>query len=150
MLTRRMIGIDPLSSIRDSMDRAFGGLIDGGAEGIQRLGLGARGLGALDVWEESDRLFVEVDVPGLALDQIEVTVEDNTLTVAGKRPARESENVVQYCNERGSSEFRRVIQLPTETDSDRVNATLKNGVLTITLPKAQAVMPKRIEVKGTE
>ncbi len=150
MLTRRMIGIDPLSSIRDSVDRAFGGLIDGGAEGVQRLGLGARGLGALDVWENADKLFVEVDVPGLELNQIEVTVEDNTLTVAGKRPAVELENVVRYCNERGSSEFRRVIQLPTETDSDRVDATLKNGVLTITLPKAEAVKPKRIEVKGIE
>ena len=117
---------------------------------MQRLGFGARGLGALDVWEDSDKLFVEVDVPGLALDQIEVTVEDNTLTVAGKRQARDLENVVRYCNERGSSEFRRVIQLPTETDSERVDATLKNGVLTITLPKAEAVKPKRIEVKGIE
>ncbi len=150
MLTRRIIGIDPLSSIRDSVDRAFGGLIEGGADGFQKLGLGVRGLGALDVWEDGDNLFVEVDVPGLELSQIEVTVEDNTLTVAGKRLAVELENVVRYCNERGASEFRRVIQLPTETDSDRVDAKLKNGVLTIKLPKAEAVKPKRIEVKGIE
>ena len=148
LLTRRMMGMDPFGSIRDSVDRAIEGFFDGGSQGLQGLALGSRGLGALDLWEDEDTLFVEVDVPGLELNQIEVSVEDDTLTVSGKRIVRELENVVRYCNERGTSEFRRVIQLPTETDVDRVNAKLKNGVLTITLPRAEAVKPKRIEVKG--
>lgn len=150
MLARRMIGIDPFASIRQSMDRMIDGFVDGGSEGLQRLTFGVRGFGALDAWEDGDRLFVEVDVPGLELSQIEVTVEDDKLAIAGKRPARDLENAVRYCNERGATEFRRVLQLPPDTDTEGVEASLKNGVLTVSLAKLEAAKPKRIEVKGIE
>ncbi len=150
MLTRRLIGIDPLASLRNNMDRMLDGFLDGGSEGVHRFAPGAPGFGAIDVWEDGDDLFVEVDVPGLQLDQIEVTVEEDELTIAGNRPCRDLENAVQYCRERGATEFRRVIRLPVGTDTERVAASLKNGVLTVTLPKVEDAKPKRIEVKGIE
>ena len=152
MLTRRMIGIDPFGAIRNNVDRVIDGFIDGGSQGLQRLTHGARGFGALDAWEDGDKLHVEVDVPGLALDQIEVTVEDDTLTISGKREPRsfDGENLIRYANERVGTEFRRVIELPGDTDTENIEASLKNGVLFITLGKVEAVKPKRIEVKGGE
>jgi len=103
---------------------------------------------ALNILENQDGWIVEADVPGLTMDQLNVEVDGNELHIAGKREweTREGETFVR--TERASGEFRRTLSLPTDINLDGVDAKLTNGVLSITLPKAETAKPRRIEVRN--
>lgn len=91
--------------------------------------------------------------PGLDPAKIEVTVENGLLVIAGERaPAvpQAGDNLNFYAQERFSGSFKRVVSLPEEVDASRIQATYRNGVLRITVPKREAVKPRRIEVKELE
>jgi HSP20 family protein len=106
-----------------------------------------RGFPALNVWEDSECLHVEAEVPGLSLNDVEIFVIGNELTVKGRRPALKGNELNYHRQERGTGEFSRTVTLPYEVNSEKVDATLKDGVLTLTLPKAEAARPKKITVK---
>ena len=89
-------------------------------------------------------------MPGLNMDDIEVYVADNELTVKGQRKQAEHEAVTYHLRERGWGEFSRVLTFPSELDSSKVEASLDNGVLTLRLPKAESVKPRKIEIKLAE
>lgn len=103
---------------------------------------------ALNLWEDEANLYAELEVPGLKMEDLELTVTGNELTIRGEREAFEQEGVTQHRREREVGHFSRVIRLPVDVDADKVEATLKHGVLTITLPKAQSARPRKIEVKA--
>ncbi len=101
-----------------------------------------------DIKEESGHYLISMDVPGVNSDDIEVTVHDGVLSIRGKRNTEsrtEENNMVRI--ERASGQFVRRFQLPNAVDSDSVDANVKNGVLTIRLPKAKESQPKRIKVR---
>ncbi|SMC25584.1 heat shock protein Hsp20 [Desulfacinum hydrothermale DSM 13146] len=103
----------------------------------------------LNVSEDKDNLYVRAELPGMHPDQIEISVEGDTLTLRGERkPAPLGDNVSYHRREREFGRFRRSLTLPTRIDVDAVEATFNNGVLTIVLPKAQEVRPKQIPVKA--
>ena len=102
-----------------------------------------------DVIEREDAYEVSVELPGVDKDAVEVTFEKNTLTITGKREAENDENARYYRRERRYGTFRRSFRVPERgVDGDKVRAAYNNGVLTLTLPKAVEVLPKKIEVTG--
>lgn len=129
--------------------------------GLQDLGLGLLGdtawpwgespsgvFPALNLWEDGDNLVVEAELPGLRLSDIEVLVIGNELTIKGERKAEKREEVSYHRQERGTGVFNRLVRLPVMIDAGKVEASFKDGVLTVRLPKAEAAKPRRIEVKS--
>lgn len=108
---------------------------------------------AVDVLERNDAYLVRLDLPGVAREDIELSFEQNVLTVRGtKRSIAESQDQTEvrvYAAERVSGSFERAIRLPEFVDGDRISAEYANGVLGITIPKAQAAQPRKIEIGGT-
>ena len=102
---------------------------------------------AIDIRETEDSYLIEADVPGLKKDDIELTVEDNVLTLKGERNHESEEKKEGYRRmERRYGSFRRSFELPAGVDTGKVKADFKDGVLSVTLPKPEEVKPKQIEV----
>ena len=148
MLVRRINGLHPAMCVRDEMDKLFNGLLENAAAGMPLAGLGRRCFPAVNVWEDGENLFAEVEIPGLKMENLEVLVLGDELTIKGTRSESNEEGVRYHRRERGTGDFSRVVRLPVEIDADKVRAALRDGVLTITLPKAPAVLPRKIPVKS--
>lgn len=104
---------------------------------------------ALDLWQDDDNLYIEAELPGMRLEDLEIYVSgENQLGIKGSRDVPEYEKVSWHRRERTYGEFTRAVNLPCPVDEDNVHASLKHGVLTITLPKIEATKPRRIEVKA--
>jgi HSP20 family protein len=124
------------------LDEAFGRFFD---EAGRRLGVGA--YPAVNVWEETEAYHVEAEVPGLREEEIQVVVSQRTqVSLLGeqKSVAREC---VWHRRELPVGKFERVLTFPEAIDPDKVVAKLENGILHLTLPKAEENKPRRIEVK---
>jgi HSP20 family protein len=102
---------------------------------------------ALNVWSEGDTLHVEAELPGVPLEALEITVQGDELVLAGERRAPDEGGVTEHRRERAAGRFSRLVRLPVEVDAQAVQARLRDGVLTITLPRSVASRPRRIEVK---
>jgi HSP20 family protein len=103
---------------------------------------------ALNLWEDDEKLSVEAELPGYELDQLEIFVNGGKqLTIKGQRQQTPAEGGMWHRQERNFGRFERTIELPYDVDADKVAAELKQGVLTITLPKREEVKPRRIAVK---
>ena len=103
---------------------------------------------ALNVWADDDALYVEAEIPGLPLDALELSVMGDELTISGDRHEVIEDGVTHHRRERGTGPFSRVVRLPVPVDAEKVEAKLEHGVLLVTLPKAEAVRPRKIEVKA--
>lgn len=101
---------------------------------------------ALDLYQDADNVSAVVELPGMRKEDIEISLHDGTLTVAGERQGTPSEDEKAERTERFSGKFRRSVTLPTRIDAGKVSATYKDGILTVTLPKAEEAKPKKIEV----
>ena len=102
---------------------------------------------ALNIWEDGQNVHAEAELPGVRIEQIEISVTGDLLTLRGERKSEEKAGVACHRRERDFGAFARVVRLPAPIDASRVEASLKNGVLTITLPKSEQARPRRIEVK---
>jgi len=101
---------------------------------------------AVDVRQDKENVIVVAEVPGLAAEDIDLSITGNTITLKGeKKPETEAEDDYAHL-ERSYGSFERVIELPVEVAAGKAKATLLNGVLSLTLPKSEAVKPKRIEI----
>jgi HSP20 family protein len=104
---------------------------------------------ALNIYEEADRLLITAELPGVLAEDLDLSIEGETLTIQGKRDRRPAEAGVSYHRrEIESGSFSRALALPVKVDADSVGARLVNGVLTITLMKASAVTPRQIKVSA--
>jgi HSP20 family protein len=104
---------------------------------------------AINVWADEQAVFVEVDLPGVEADKLDINVvEGNKLTIQGERPVLNLPNAVWHRQERGAGSFTRTLTLPTMVDADKVEAKYENGVLRLTLPRAEAAKPRKIAVKA--
>lgn len=110
-------------------------------------GLTAPAYPAVNLWDAGEALQLEAEIPGVRMEDLEVLAVGNELTLKGRRQAPADERVAYHRRERGTGEFSRVIMLPVDVDPDRVEASLKDGVLSIRLPKAEAAKPRRIALK---
>ncbi len=107
---------------------------------------------AVDVHEYTDRFELYVDIPGVNPSSVELTLEDGVLTLSGERAPKMSSDAAgspQFQRiERSQGQFHRRFVLPDTVDSDKVNATGKDGVLTVTIPKQAKALPRRIQIAG--
>jgi HSP20 family protein len=109
----------------------------------------APGYPALNIWTSENGLNVTAEVPGIKPEDIDISVVGETLTLSGERHPNELQEGAQYHRqERGYGKFTRSIQLPFPVDVNKVEATFKNGVLQVALPRAEADKPKKIVVKS--
>ncbi len=100
----------------------------------------------IDVYTTDDDIVVTASVPGLDPESVTVTVEGDALTISGETPGR-LENVSYLFCEQFHGKFSRTLKLNVPVDADRIEATFDKGVLTLVLPKAEAIKPKQIKVK---
>jgi len=102
----------------------------------------------VDVRQEGDEWLIEAELPGLSQEDIEITVENGVLTIAGEiDKSTEKKEADYHLCERRHGKFSRSFKLPSTADGDKVNANLKNGILTLRIPTRAEAKPRRIEVK---
>lgn len=120
--------------------------------------LGGRGnrvwFPAMDTYETGKAYVIDVDLPGVKRDAVELSFEQNTLTIRGTREPNfrreENEEIRMFAAERTTGEFARAIRLPEYVDGENISAEFEDGVLRVTVPKSQAARPRKIEIRGRE
>jgi HSP20 family protein len=108
---------------------------------------------ALDIVEKRDAYIVVAELPGVSQSNVELSFEQNLLTIRGQKspsldPSKDGELRV-YTAERVAGTFERAIRLPEFVDSERIAADLRDGLLTVTIPKATAAQARKIEIKAS-
>lgn len=136
-----------LATMRQVMDRMFDEDMFRLAGGWDRSGGEAASL-ACDVAEKDDAYVVKASLPGVNPEDVDITLADNVLTIRGETKAdTEIKEEHYHLRERRFGSFMRSVTLPNAVDADKIEAVNENGVLTLTLPKAESVKPRKIEVK---
>lgn len=103
----------------------------------------------VNISEDKDHLYVRAELPGVKPEDLEITIKDNSLVLRGERKIPEEEKNANYHRrERESGFFRRVVRLPSPVDPNNVEATCKDGILTVRLGKPEEVKPRQIQVKS--
>jgi HSP20 family protein len=135
-------------SLRDAMSRLMeDSFVLPGMVGEMRGSGRSWGL-AVDMFETNDHLVVKASVPGVKPEELDVTVQGETLTIKGEtKEEQESQQGRYHFRERRQGAFARTLTLPIPIQSDKVQASFENGVLTLMLPKAEAVRPRTIKVQ---
>lgn len=134
---------DPVSSMRRELDHVFGQLFNQASENGA-----ARGWFApVAMWDDADKVYLEVELPGVAKDGIDVTVHNGMLRVSGERKAPEGDRNY-WVNDRSYGTFDRALSLPEDVDADSIDAHFADGVLQIVLSKKPEAQPRKITVRG--
>ncbi|MBS1856311.1 MAG: Hsp20/alpha crystallin family protein [Acidobacteria bacterium] len=103
---------------------------------------------AVDIYETDNELVLKADLPDVELKDLDVRVENQTLTITGERKFERKENAKGYHRvERSYGNFARSFSVPNTFDTEKIGASFKNGVLTVTLPKKEAAKPRQIKVE---
>lgn len=132
---------NPTRSLFNEFDRLFNAQT-GAWDMPQTWGL------ALDVIENEDGYTVKASVPGITPDNLNVTLEDNVLTIKGEIAADENvEDAHYHLRERRYGSFSRSLRFPVDVNAEAIEATYQNGVLSLDVPKAEEVKPKQISIK---
>jgi len=138
--------LDRMVTLSRAMDEAFGGTNGEATSGVPQ----QYWVPALDAWETESAFHVQLDLPGLTSENVDISFDRNTLTITGNRPATiqapEKGEVRVFFAERAYGSFQRSLRLPQYVMSDRIEATFDNGVLTITVPKAEEAKPRKIAI----
>ncbi len=144
MVLRYVAPRHPIHHLRREMDRLFSSVLSN-VDDVS-WPLTGRGRPAANVWETDDALKVELEVPGVNSDQVELSVVGGELSIRVDRPDVDEEGTAYHRRERPVGAFARVLRLPVPVDADRVEAEMRHGVLTISLPKAESARPRKIQV----
>lgn len=142
----RFGGFDPITglmTLQRELDRVF--------ENPRGLDLGPSGRGvfpAVNVFTDKDDYVVRMEVPGIGPEQLDIETHGRTLTVSGKRDENAPTDGSYHRRERGRGQFSRSLQLPADLDVTRADASCKNGLLTIRVPKREEAKPRQISVKA--
>jgi HSP20 family protein len=136
-----------VSRLRNEMDRLWDDYFGPGRRAFRPME--EAWLPAVDVSETGDKITVKAEIPGMEAKDIEISMVGDTLTLKGEKKAEREEKEENYhMVERSYGSFSRAMKLPADVDPDKVEATYKNGVLTVVLPKKEEVKPKAIEIKA--
>jgi HSP20 family protein len=133
-----------MMTLRDAMDRLF----DDAFTRPLRLNDGHWSIPAVDMYQTDNEIVVKAAIPGVKTDDVQINVTGEVLTIKGE--TKEKEEVMEkayHLREQRWGEFERTIALPTDVIADKAKAEFENGILTITLPKAEEVRPKSITIK---
>ncbi|HJV33637.1 Hsp20/alpha crystallin family protein [Geomonas sp.] len=137
-----------LDSLRRELDDAFSGAGFGRPFGPTFLSpVTARRFPLVNFSEDEGNFYVEAMVPGVDAKEIELSVLRNTLTISGERkPFAERRGQIVHRSELGSGRFSRTIELPVDIDPDRITANYKDGIMLVTMAKAEHAKPKKIDL----
>ncbi|HEY3601438.1 MAG TPA: Hsp20/alpha crystallin family protein [Chthoniobacterales bacterium] len=135
---------DRWANLRDEMNRLFDLPAMGNLAHQSQLFSGWTP--ALDLYQTNDNIVAVVEIPGMKKEEIDISLHDGMLTIAGERATSTGEGENAERTERFSGKFRRSISLPTRVDAGKVSASYKDGILTVTLPKAEEAKPKKVAV----
>jgi HSP20 family protein len=103
----------------------------------------------LDVYETEDELVVKASLPGVKSEDVDVSITGDTLSIKGEfKSEEETKKPSYYCQERRYGSFHRAVTLPTQVESDKAEAVFEHGILTLTMPKAEAAKPRTIKIKA--
>ncbi len=134
-----------LATLHNEMDDLF----DSFFRGLDRPFAGYKTWPAIDVAEDENSILVRAEVPGCNAEDINISVYGNTLTISGEKKLSEEKKEKGYYHVESSyGSFRRELTLPTDVESDKIDATCKDGVLSISLPKAAKAKAIKVKVKG--
>lgn len=152
-------GLHPFDALRNQIDRLFHdfqagflqvpsrSLLD--FEPFQRRDFGFDVTPAIDIVEKEKAFEVTVELPGLDVKNIDLQLSDDVLTIKGeKREEKEEKGKDRYVSERRYGSFRRSLQVPGSVDADKIEASFKNGILIVTLPKSPEAQKKAIPVSA--
>jgi HSP20 family protein len=132
----------------DQIHRYLGRLFNGGT-GVNGWDAPAKVYPLLNVSHDSENVYVRSEVPGMTLDQLDVSVTGRSLTVTGERSIPDEDASVRYHRkEREAGKFRRQFTLPTDVAHDRVQAKYQHGILMVVLPKSENAKPRKIAING--
>ncbi len=147
MITRRPGPFGELVSLRQAMDRLFeDSFVRPGSWGSE----GNGGVLPLDIYRTSDALVVKAALPGVKPEEVQVTVEGDTLTISGEFKDEHEENERGYLfRELRRGSFSRTVTLPGDVSADQATAHYEHGVLTLTLPKREEARPRQIRITAT-
>jgi HSP20 family protein len=139
------LALDRWSNLRDELNSFFDMPFWSGSGRTGQLFTGWSP--ALDLYESGDHFVAVVELPGMSKEAIDISLHDGTLTISGERKREKSDNgETAQRTERYVGTFRRSISLPSRVDSGKVSATYQDGILKVTLPKAEEAKPKQIQV----
>ncbi|MEW6059196.1 MAG: Hsp20/alpha crystallin family protein [Actinomycetota bacterium] len=138
-----------LTSIQNELSRLFGRTFVGGEQ--LGSGMGGTWVPPLDMFERNDKFVVAVELPGIEPTDVEVSVEDSTLTIKGHRDFVYEETSEESFRriERRYGAFSRTLALPSTADVEKVEASFDKGILTIEVPKREEAKPRKITVRAT-
>jgi len=131
--------------LRDAFDRLF----EGAFTPVYGEAAASAAQIPTNIWEAGDGYQVALLVPGVNPDSVDVTALRNTITVSGTLEVNQPEGARAIWQEFGPSQFRRQIGLPADVDSDNVQAAYRNGVLLLTVPKAEHAKPRQIKIQSS-
>ena len=138
-----LFGTTPLFSLRREIDRIFDDAV-GGVNGRDR----AEWAPPIDVREDEKEILLELELPGIRQEQVDISVDNGVLTIRGEKSVerKEGDNARYHFIERRFGSFSRSVMLPSGVDEDQIAAAFDQGVLTIRIPKAALPQPKRIQI----
>jgi HSP20 family protein len=133
--------------IQREINRVFDNFIRGGVQADENFAA-SYWTPAVDIVEQENEYVVKMELPGVNKDEVKISLESNILTIKGeKKQEKEEQSKNLHRIERSYGSFQRSFTLPTTVKSDKIDAVFKDGVLSVSLPKAEEAKPKQIEVK---
>jgi len=149
MLTRMMNDFAPLFRLQNEMNRWMENFFED-APAVRPYG---SRYPALNTWEDGDHAYVEAELPGMSIDDLDVSVLGNQVRIAGERrigpkdgePAQD-DKATWLVRERAQGAFAKELTLPWQVDAEKVEAHLRDGVLTVKLPKTESAKPKKVKL----
>ena len=139
---------DHLNRLRDEIDRAFQSSFGSFGELGPSTGFLEGWSPAVDLHEDKDKLSVKAELPGMKKEDIDVSLHGDTLSISGERKHEEERKEGEhYRSERYFGRFQRSIQLPHAVDGNKIEASYRDGILTVTLPKTEEAKRKQIQIK---
>ena len=137
-----------IMSVRDEMNRIFNEAFGRAANDESAWSSGTWSP-PVDIYESDDALVIKAELPGFSKDEISIELKENTLAIKGERKREDEVKEGNYHRmERVYGAFQRSFLLPTTVDQEKVNASYRDGILELRLPKVQAAQPKRISVSA--
>lgn len=127
----------------ERLQREMNRLMEGAGNGTRRE------FPPMNIWADEENAMITAELPGVKTDDLDISVGGDTLTLTGSRPTEGGDDELTFHRrERWSGNFSRTIQLPFRINADAVDATFSNGILQVTLPRAEADKPHRISISA--
>jgi HSP20 family protein len=110
---------------------------------------GVSAVPAIDLYQTADEVVVKAALPGLKADDVQITITADILTLRGEfKQENDKKEATYHVREQRYGSFERIVMLPVDVQTEKANADFENGILTITLPKAEGIKPKTISIKA--